>query len=51
MTVGATPFSERFVLLVIGEDGRGELRALELLERMLSKTLRPRAREPLKEAI
>ena len=51
MTVSATPLPERFELLIIGEDGRGELRALKSLERMLSKTLRPRAGEPVKEAI
>ncbi len=50
MTVSATPLPERFVLLVIGEDGRIP-RALRSLERMLSETLRPRAREPLEEAI
>jgi hypothetical protein len=51
MTVGATPLPERFELVVIGEDGREELRALKSLELMLSKTLRPRARRPAKEAI
>jgi hypothetical protein len=51
MTVSATPLPERFELLVIGEDGREEVRALESLELMLSKTLRPRARKPAKEAI
>jgi hypothetical protein len=51
MTVSATPLPERFELLVIGEDGREELRALKSLELMLSKTLRPRDRKPAKEAI
>jgi hypothetical protein len=51
MTVSATPLPERFELLVIGEDGREQQRALKSLELMLSKTLRPRARKPGKEAI
>jgi hypothetical protein len=51
MTVSATPLPERFELLVIGEDGREQQRALKSLELMLSKTLRPRARKPVKEAI
>jgi len=51
MTVSATPLPERFEFLVIGEEGREELRALQLLERMLSKTLRPRARKPTRETI
>lgn len=51
MTVSATtPLPERFELVVIGEDG-GELQALKSLELMLSKTLHPRAREAVKEAI
>ena len=51
MTVSATPLPERFELLIIGEDGRGELRAMKSLERMLSKTLRLKVREPEKDAI
>jgi hypothetical protein len=51
MTFSGTPLPERFELLVIGEDGGEELRALKLLELMLSKTLRPRAREAAKEGI
>jgi hypothetical protein len=51
MTVSQTPLPERFELLVIGEDGREEQRALKSLELMLSKTLRPRARKPVKEII
>jgi hypothetical protein len=51
MTISATPLPERFELLVIGEDGREQERALKSLELMLSKTLRPRARKPVKEAI
>ena len=51
MTVSATPLPERCELLVIGEDGREEHRALKSLELMLSKTLRPEARQPVKEAI
>jgi hypothetical protein len=51
MTVSATPLPERFELLVIGEDGMEEQRALKSLELMLSKTLRPRAGKALKEAI
>jgi hypothetical protein len=51
MTVSATPLPELFELLVIGEDGKEEQRALESLELMLGKTLRPRAREGVKEAI
>jgi hypothetical protein len=51
MTVSQTPLPEQFELLVIGEDGRKEQHALESLERMLGKTLRPRARKPAKEAI
>ncbi len=50
MTVSATPLPERFELLVIGEAGRTQ-QALRSLELMLSRTLRPRAREPVKEAI
>jgi hypothetical protein len=46
MTLSATPLPERFELLVIGDDGTDELRALKSLELMLSKTLRPRARKP-----
>jgi hypothetical protein len=51
MTVSATPLPERFELLVTGQDGSEERRALKLLELMLSKTLRPRARKPANEAI
>jgi hypothetical protein len=51
MIVSATPLPERFELLVIGEDGREELRAVKALELMLSKTLRPKARKPVEEAI
>jgi hypothetical protein len=51
MTVSATPLPEQFELLVSGEAGREHQRALKLLELMLSKTLRPRARKPVKEAI
>lgn len=51
MTLSGTPLPERFELLVIGEDGTEELRALKSLELMLSKTLRPRARKPVKESI
>jgi hypothetical protein len=51
MTVSATPLPERFTLLIIGEDGRGELRAMKSLERILTKTLRPRIRSPEKDAI
>lgn len=51
MTLGATPLPERFELLVFGEDGTEERRALKALELMLSKTLRPRARMPETEAI
>jgi len=51
MTVSATPLPERFMLLVSGEDGRGELRAMKSLERILSKTLRIKVREPEKDAI
>jgi len=51
MTVSAVPLPEQFDLLVSGEDGRKPQRALMLLERMLSNTLRPRARKPVKEAI
>ena len=51
MTVSAIPLPERFELLVIGEEGREELRALKSLELMLSKTLRPRAGKAVKEAI
>ena len=51
MTVSATPLPERFELLVIGEDGTEQQRALKSLELMLSKTLRPRAHKPVKEAI
>ena len=50
-TVSATPLPERFELLVIGEDGSEQQRALKSLELMLSKTLRPRARQTVKEAI
>jgi hypothetical protein len=51
MTVSATPLPERFELLVIGDEGREEQRALKSLELMLSKTLRPRARKRPNEAI
>ena len=51
MTVSATPLPEQFELLVIGEDGSEERRALKSLELMLSKTLRPKARKPAREAI
>ena len=51
MTVSATPLPERFELLVIGDDGSQQQLALKLLELMLSKTLRPRARKAVKEAI
>ena len=51
MTVSATRLPERFELLVIGEDGSEERRALKSLELMLSKTLRPKARKPAREAI
>ena len=51
MTVSATPLPEQFELLVIGEEGREELRALKSLELMMSKTLRPRAGKAVKEAI
>jgi len=51
MTVSATPLPERFELLVIAEDGREQQRAFKALELMLSKTLRPRARKPAKDAI
>ena len=50
-TVSSTSLPEEFELVVIGEDGRGERRALELLETMLNKTLRPKARTPAKDAI
>ena len=46
------PLPERFGLLAIGEDGKDEgERAAKLLEQMLSKTLRPKARPVPKEAI
>jgi hypothetical protein len=51
MTVSATPLPGRFELLIIGGDGNEQLRALKSLELMLSKTLRPRAGEAVKEAI
>jgi len=51
MTISQTALPEQFELLVIGEDGREEQHALRSLELMLSKTLRPRARKPAKEAI
>jgi hypothetical protein len=46
------PLPERFELLAIGEDGKDEgERAAQLLEQMLSKALRPRARASSKDAI
>jgi hypothetical protein len=51
MTVSATPLPERFELLVIGEDGTEEQRALKSLELMLSKTLRPRGHRPAKGSV
>jgi hypothetical protein len=51
MTVSG-PLPERFVLLAIGDDGKDEgERAAQLLEQMLSKTLRPMARPVPKDAI
>lgn len=50
-TVSSTALLEHFELLVIGEDGRGERRALELLETMLNKALRPKGRKPAQEPI
>lgn len=50
MTVSRTPLPERFGLLAIGEDPNKQL-ALNGLERMLSRTLRPRARKPSRDAI
>lgn len=51
MTVSATPLSERFGLVVIGKEGNEPHRALELLETVLTKTIRPKARQPPREAI
>lgn len=51
MAVSATPLPERFELLLIGDDGIEEARALESLERMLSRTLRPLPTPPVKEDI
>jgi hypothetical protein len=45
------PLPERFELLVIGDRGNQELRALELLEKMVSKALRPKTVRPEREGI
>jgi hypothetical protein len=49
MTRSATPLPEFFGLLVVGAEGNEAERALESLERMLVKTLRPKAEAPDRE--
>jgi hypothetical protein len=51
MTVSTTPLSERFELVVIGREGSEAQRARKLLETVLTKALRPKARKPPKEAL
>lgn len=52
MTVSSTPLPEQFRLLVIGDKGKERERVpLKSFELMLSRTLRPRAPKPVKEAI
>jgi hypothetical protein len=51
MTVSAKPLSDRFELLVIGKEGSEAERARELLEKVLTDTLRPKSHTPPREAL